>query len=459
MTAELPQQQGLYDPAHEHDSCGIGFVANVKGYPSHDIVRRGVEVLERMAHRGAEGADNKTGDGAGIMVQIPHEFYVSQIPSLPGPRQYGTGLVFLPRHEGSAQACLDTLGLAICAHGLRVIAWRDVPVDSSVLGEIARAAEPLIRQVFVTGQQPLDPDALERRLYVARKVAEREIRESGLPQASMFYIPSLSTKTVVYKGMLMSRQLKPYFGDLQDERLKSAIALVHSRFSTNTFPTWDLAQPFRLLGHNGEINTIKGNRSWIAAGEAGFASPLFGDDIKDILPVIEPGKSDSASFDNVLELLVMAGRSLPHALMMLIPESFNKLNPIPEDVKYFYEYHSAFMEPWDGPAAMVFCDGRYVGGTLDRNGLRHVRRSGRHGVRGRRPDVRPGVCGLQRPSSTGQAAARRYRRRTNHPQQRDQGPHQPPTTIPGMGGTEPHPNVGHPIAAPGPDRDSERAVA
>jgi glutamate synthase (NADPH/NADH) large chain len=373
MTAELPQRQGLYDPAHEHDACGIGFVANVKGSQSHDIVRRGIEVLERMAHRGAEGADNKTGDGAGIMVQIPHEFYASQVSSLPGPGQYGVGLVFLPRHEGTALACIDALEQTVCGQGLRVIAWRDVRVDSSVLGEIARAAEPLIRQVFVTGQQPLEQDALERKLYITRKMVERRVRESGLPQASMFYIPSLSTRTVVYKGMLMSKQLKPYFGDLQDERLKSAIALVHSRFSTNTFPTWDLAQPFRLLGHNGEINTIKGNRSWIGASEASFESPLLGEDIKNILPIIEPGKSDSASFDNVLELLVMAGRSLPHALMMLIPESFNKLNPIPEDVKYFYEYHSAFMEPWDGPAAMVFCDGRYVGGTLDRNGLRPSR--------------------------------------------------------------------------------------
>ncbi|MBN1202699.1 MAG: glutamate synthase large subunit [Anaerolineae bacterium] len=373
MTTQLPDKQGLYNSAHEHDACGIGFVANIKGKQSYDIIRRGLEALERLAHRGAESADNKTGDGAGILMQIPHGFYSQHIPALPEAGQYGTGLVFLPTNIDDAEYCIQTVEQFARRKGFEVTAWRDIAVDSSVLGDIARAAEPVIKQVFLQPRQPLNQDQLERQLYVVRKLSENHIRKSAIAQASMFYICSLSSKTVVYKGMLMSTQLKPYFGDLQDERMSSAIALVHSRFSTNTFPTWDLAQPFRLLGHNGEINTIRANRFWIQAHESGFQSDLLGEDLLDLLPVIDPDKSDSASFDNALELLVMAGRSLPHALMMLIPESFNKLNPIPEDLKYFYEYHSSFLEPWDGPAAMVFCDGRFVGGTLDRNGLRPSR--------------------------------------------------------------------------------------
>ncbi|MEW6579859.1 MAG: glutamate synthase large subunit [Chloroflexota bacterium] len=371
MSQRYPQNQGLYNSAHEHDACGIGFVAHIKGSRSHDIIQRGLEVLERMMHRGAEGADNRTGDGAGIMLQIPHEFYRSVIPNLPEPGRYGMGVVFLPSDPHEAAICIRALEDIIARASLTLIGWRDVPVESGVLGAIARSSEPVIKQVFVTGT--LAPDSLERKLYVVRKQIERTIRASSLKQAFQFYITHLSTRTVIYKGMLMSQQLRAYFPELSDSRLTSAIALVHSRFSTNTFPTWDLAQPFRVLAHNGEINTIKGNRFWIQARETSFESPLFGDDIKKLLPIIEPGKSDSASFDNVLELLIQAGRSLPHALMMMIPESFNQLNPIPEDLKYFYEYHSAFMEPWDGPASMVFCDGRIVGGTLDRNGLRPSR--------------------------------------------------------------------------------------
>jgi glutamate synthase (NADPH/NADH) large chain len=373
MTAHFPDKRGLYDSAYEHDACGIGFVASIKGERSNDIIRRGLEVLERMSHRGAESADNKTGDGAGILMQIPHEFYRQEVPSLPEPGQYGTGLVFLPRIPGEAEYCTQALEQTICEEGLTVLAWRDIVVDNAAIGEIAKASEPVMRQIFVAGKAELSQDVLERKLYVVRKLIENCIRQSPLQQAHLFYLPSLSTKTIVYKGMLMPVQLRGYFEDLQDERLSSAIALVHSRFSTNTFPSWDLAQPFRVIAHNGEINTIKGNRFWIQTSESCFESDIFGDDIKKILPVIEPAKSDSASFDNVLEMLVAAGRSLPHALMMLIPESFNKLNPIPDDLKYFYEYHSAFMEPWDGPASMVFCDGRFVGGTLDRNGLRPSR--------------------------------------------------------------------------------------
>lgn len=369
----IPEKQGLYNPAYEHDSCGTGFVAHIKGEKSHDIVRRGLEVLVHMEHRGAEGADSRTGDGAGIMIQVPHQLYKEEIPALPPEGQYGTGLVFLPREADEADFCVEALGQIATAEGLVCVSWREPAVDDSGIGEIARASEPHIRQVFFAPIAELPQEALDRKLYVLRKQVERQVRQASLSQGHLFHIPSLSTRTMVYKGMLTSSQLRTYYADLQDERLCSAIALVHSRFSTNTFPSWDLAHPFRMMAHNGEINTIRGNRFWMHAREPDFASTLFGQDVDKILPVIEPDKSDSASFDNVLELLVMAGRCLPHALMMLIPESWNELNPIPEDLKYFYEYHSTMMEPWDGPASMVFCDGRYVGGTLDRNGLRPSR--------------------------------------------------------------------------------------
>jgi len=372
MKSYRPGKEGLYDPRYEHDSCGIGFVANIKGKKSYDIIKRGLEVLERMTHRGAEGADNKTGDGAGIMLQVPHSFYKEELPSLPGSGEYGTGLVFLPTEKNPADQCIEILKSTAEEEGLEVIGWRDIRVDSSVVGEIARKSEPVIKQVFVK-QKTSSEMNLELKLYVLRKLAEK--RASELPDkcGRAFYIPSLSTRTIVYKGMLMPEQVKPYFRDLQDDRMESSMALVHSRFSTNTFPSWDLAQPFRMIAHNGEINTIKGNRFWMESREAELYSQILKDDIKKILPVIEPGKSDSASFDNVLELLVAAGRSIPHAIMMMIPESWNDKNPIPDYLKYFYEYHSTFMEPWDGPASMVFCDGRYIGGTLDRNGLRPSR--------------------------------------------------------------------------------------
>ncbi len=366
-------QRGLYKSTYEHDSCGIGFVASIKGEKSYDIIRRGLEVLERMQHRGAESADNKTGDGSGIMMQIPHAFYADEISSLPALGSYGTGLVFLPRDTRAADYCIREFEGVVQEEGQRIIAWRDVPVDNSDIGEIAARSEPVMRQVFITGGEEQSQEVLERKLYIIRKIIEKRIGDSTVQDARSFYIPSLSSRTIVYKGMLMPSQVKSYFDDLHDLRMSSAIALVHSRFSTNTFPSWDLAQPFRLLAHNGEINTIKGNRFWMQARESSFASDLFGDDLYKILPVIEQGKSDSASFDNALEMLVATGRSLPHALMMLIPESWNEKNPLPDRLKYFYEYHSTFMEPWDGPASMVFCDGRYVGGTLDRNGLRPSR--------------------------------------------------------------------------------------
>ncbi|SHF27534.1 glutamate synthase (NADPH/NADH) large chain [Mariniphaga anaerophila] len=368
----LPGAQGYYNPENEHDNCGIGFVAHIKGNPSHDIVKRGLEVLLNMDHRGAVNADNSTGDGAGILMQIPHEFITEELKLPVGDLgKYGTGLVFLPKDEAEAALCVEVLSRHIKEEGLTLVGYRDVPVDHSVPGEIAKTTEPSIKQVFVKAN--LEKDDLERKLYVVRKLAEKEIRESKLKYKESFYQPSLSAKVIVYKGMLTPEQLRNYFLDFKNEKFKSAIALVHSRFSTNTFPTWDLAQPFRIVAHNGEINTIKGNRLWMQAREALMKSEVFGDDLKKLLPVIEPGKSDSASFDNVLEFLHLTGRTLPHSLCMMIPESFNEKNPIPESLKAFYEYHSTIMEPWDGPASMVFSDGRYIGGTLDRNGLRPSR--------------------------------------------------------------------------------------
>ena len=368
----LPKAQGLYNPENEHDNCGIGFVAHIKGKPSHDIVKRGLEVLRNMDHRGAMGADNSSGDGAGILMQIPHEFITEVLKLRVGDAgKYGTGLIFLPRDEKEAEICLETLTRHIEAEGLKLVGYRDVPVDSSAPGEIAKTTEPFIKQVFVRAN--LEKDALERKLYIVRKLTEKEIQDSGLIYKESFYQPSLSAKIIVYKGMLTPDQLRDYFLDFKNEKFKSAISLVHSRFSTNTFPTWDLAPPFRIVAHNGEINTVKGNRLWMQAREALMKSEVFGEDLKKLLPVIEPGKSDSASFDNVLEFLHLTGRSLPHSLCMMIPESFNQKNPIPESLKAFYEYHSTIMEPWDGPASMVFSDGRYIGGTLDRNGLRPSR--------------------------------------------------------------------------------------
>ncbi|QZT38628.1 glutamate synthase large subunit [Halosquirtibacter xylanolyticus] len=372
MQRRFPKAQGLYDSVHEHDACGIGFVAQIKGVPSHDIVTRGLVVLRNMDHRGATSSDNQTGDGAGILLQVPHSFYVDKGIGVPeNEGTYGTGLIFLPNEEDEAALCRQVLDKYAVAEGLTLLKWRDVPVDSSHVGEIALRTEPSIQQVFYTGNY--ERDVLERKLYLVRKQAEDEIRNSTLKEAEAFYVCSLSSKVIIYKGMLTPDQLRDYFKDLTDPDFKSAIALVHSRFSTNTFPTWDLAQPFRMMAHNGEINTVKGNRLWMGARESLFKSEVFGDEIKKLYPVVEPGKSDSASLDNTLEFLHMTGRSLPHSMCMLIPESFNKKNPIPESLKGFYEYHSTLMEPWDGPASIVFSDGRYIGGTLDRNGLRPSR--------------------------------------------------------------------------------------
>ncbi len=371
MSYGLPKRKGLYDPSSEHDSCGIGFVAQIKGLKSHDIIHRGLEVLENMSHRGAESADNVTGDGAGVLIQVPHSFFKAKGVKVQDEGTYGVGMVFLPKEEAERQQCEMVLTRIFESKGLKVIDTRDVPVDSSVLGAISKSSEPFIKQIFVTGS--FEQDELERKLYVARKQAESEIRNSSIPGKETFYFTSLSSRVMIYKGLFTSEQLRLYFNDLRDPKLTSAIALIHSRFSTNTFPTWDLAQPFRYLGHNGEINTIKGNRMWMNAREALMKTSVLGDELKHVFPVVEPEKSDSASLDNVLEFLVMTGKTLPHALSMLIPESWNDKNPIPESLKAFYEYHSTIMEPWDGPASIVFSDGRFIGGTLDRNGLRPSR--------------------------------------------------------------------------------------
>lgn len=371
MSYSIISKSGLYSSENEHDSCGIGFVASIRGNRSHDIVERGLEVLLNMTHRGAESADNVTGDGAGIMVQIPHDFYSRQIPGLPALGEYGTGIMFLPENSDDRNRCEKIFMSLVEKENLKIIAERDVPVQSNVLGEIALSTEPFMKQVFISGNH--EQDDMERKLYVIRKLAENQIRNSDIKQKDYFCLPSLSTRMVIYKGMFTPAQLGEYFPDLRNDSFSSAIALVHSRFSTNTFPTWDLAQPFRYLAHNGEINTIRGNRLWMQTRESLLKTDLFGSDLQKLFPVIEPGKSDSASLDNVLEFLVLTGRSLPHALAMLVPESFNDKNPIPGSLKDFYEYHSTIMEPWDGPASLLFSDGRYVGGTLDRNGLRPSR--------------------------------------------------------------------------------------
>ena len=370
MKKNRPLKQGLYRQDFEHGSCGIGFVAHIKGKKSHSIISKGLDILKNMTHRGAEGADSKTGDGAGVMIQVPRDFYLIQGYSLPPEGQFGTGLVFLPQDIHEAEMCQEILLKIIREEGIEFIGFREVPRNNSTIGEIARAAEPVIKQILLGADIPQED--LERKLYIIRKRTEKIIRSSEIQQKSFFYIPSLSTKVLVYKGMLTSIQLGEYFGDLNDERLQSAIALVHSRFSTNTFPSWDLAQPFRVLGHNGEINTIKGNRFWMQARESILKSEKLGD-LERLYPVIEPDKSDSASLDNVLEFLLMSGKSLPYAMSILIPESFNLKNPIPQELRDFYLYHSTFMEPWDGPASLIFSDGRYIGGMLDRNGLRPSR--------------------------------------------------------------------------------------
>ncbi|MDR1379863.1 MAG: glutamate synthase large subunit [Tannerella sp.] len=366
----LTGDRGLYRPEYEHDACGVGMIVHINGEKSHDIVESALKVLENMRHRGAEGADNKTGDGAGILLQIPHEFILLQGIPVPEKGKYGTGLIFLPRDGKQQSAILSIIIEEVEKEGLNLMHIRKTPTNSDILGDDARATEPDIKQIFITGEN--DRRTLELKLYIIRRRIENRVYGSKLRDRHDFYIASLSTRRIVYKGMLETMQLRHYYPDLTNSYFTTGLALVHSRFSTNTFPRWSLAQPFRLLAHNGEINTIRGNRGWMEARESVLTFPML-DNINDIRPIVQPGMSDSASFDNVLEFLVASGMSLPHAMTMLVPESFNEKNPISEDLKAFYEYHSILMEPWDGPAALLFSDGRYAGGMLDRNGLRPAR--------------------------------------------------------------------------------------
>ena len=365
QVSELCSGKGLYQSDYEHDACGVGMVVNIHGGKSHELVDNALKVLENMEHRGAETRD-KTGDGAGIMVQIPHEFILLQGIPVPEKGRYGTGLVFLPKDAKAQESILSVMIEETEREGLQLMHVRTVPTCPEVLGKAAREVEPEIRQVFVTGATEEQAETLDRILYKVRKRIENRIDDKD------FYICSLSSKNIIYKGMLTSGQLRRYFPDLSNPYFTSGLALVHSRFSTNTFPTWSLAQPFRLLAHNGEINTIRGNRGWMKARESVLSSEALGD-ISDLRPIVQEGMSDSASLDNVFEFLTMSGLSLPQAMAILVPESFNDKNPISEDLKAFYEYHSILMEPWDGPAALLFSDGRYAGGMLDRNGLRPSR--------------------------------------------------------------------------------------
>ena len=378
VVSGLPGAQGLYHPGQEHDACGIGFVANIKGEKSHDIIEKGIQILINLTHRGACGCDPETGDGAGVLIQIPHHFFARETSrlgfTLPAPGEYGVGMCFLPVEPNERREAEGILERIIREEGLTVLGWRDTPLNINAIGRVARASQPYIEQIFVGHEANYTQDELERRLYVVRKRAEKEVPEAeGIVNVSMFYLPSLSSRTIVYKGLLLAPQIANFYPELSDPEVMSALCLVHQRFSTNTFPTWSLAHPFRFVAHNGEINTLRGNVNWMNARQSILESPLFGDDLKKLFPIIQPGGSDSAAFDNALELLVQSGRSLPHAMAMLIPEAWDGNPHMDENKRAFYEYHCSLMEPWDGPAAVTFTDGRVIGATLDRNGLRPAR--------------------------------------------------------------------------------------
>ncbi len=373
----LPPAQGLYDPANERDACGIGFVANISGQKTHSILEKGIEILINLTHRGACGCDPETGDGAGLMIQIPDAFFRKECRKigfdLPRPGEYAVAMVFLPVEPAPRLACEAVLEAVASQEGLEVLGWRDTPVEGDAIGRVARVSQPYIEQFFVRRPEGMDQESFERKLYVVRKRASNEVRSSDIPDREYFYIPSFSSRTIVYKGLLLAPQIAKFYAELTDPDVASAMCLVHQRFSTNTFPTWNLAHPYRLIAHNGEINTLKGNVNWMHARQSVLASPLFGDDLRKLFPIIEPGGSDSACFDNALELLVRAGRSLPHAVAMMIPEAWVHDPSMPAERRAFYEFHAGLMEPWDGPAAVAFSDGRVIGATLDRNGLRPAR--------------------------------------------------------------------------------------
>lgn len=378
----LPQKQGLYDPSLEKDSCGVGFIANIKGAPSHQTVLDADTILRNMDHRGACGCETNTGDGSGILCALPHQFLARiakedlGVSQLPEPGRYAAGLIFLPTDAAEREKCRQTVNSLIENSGQILLGWRDVPQDAfgADIGPTARKSEPVIQMLFVAASSDLKGDSFERKLYIIRKQASHILRGSSeLKQALMFYICSLSTKVIIYKGMLTPAQLLPYFSDLRDKDFATHLAMVHSRFSTNTFPSWDRAQPLRFMSHNGEINTLRGNSNWMRAREGAAKSTLFGEDLQKLFPVIEPHLSDSGTFDNVLEFLLMNGRTLQEAIMMMVPEAWQKHDSMPEEKRAFYEYFSCLMEPWDGPASIVFTDGDYIGATLDRNGLRPSR--------------------------------------------------------------------------------------
>ena len=377
-TGTLPPKQGLYDPANEHDACGVGFVANVKGRKSHEIVQQGLRILENLTHRGAVGADPCAGDGAGLLIQLPDDFLRAECSSLgislPEADSYAVGMLFLPQPDATRGHCEQLIEQTVAEEGQGVLGWRDVPTSNDGLGESVKLVEPVIRQLFISrGDNCNTTDDFERKLFIIRKRVEHAIRESGLEGSECFYVPSLSARTICYKGMLLANQVNSYYPDLNDERVSTALALVHQRFSTNTFPSWDLAHPFRMIAHNGEINTVRGNINWMNARRHSMASELFNDDLEKLWPLIAEGQSDSACFDNALELLVTGGYSMSHAMMLLIPEAWAGNPLMDEKRRAFYEYHAAVMEPWDGPAAVAFTDGRQIGATLDRNGLRPAR--------------------------------------------------------------------------------------
>ncbi|MEK6602241.1 MAG: glutamate synthase central domain-containing protein, partial [Candidatus Binatota bacterium] len=378
MNIGLPPKQGLYDPRYEHDSCGVGFVVNIKGKKSHQIVEQALTVLENLDHRGACGCEENTGDGAGILLQVPQAFFQHACDGLgfhlPEPGEYGVGMIFLPDDRKLRRRCEKTLEEIIASEGQRVLGWRKVPTDNMYLGDTAKSCEPFIRQLFIgRGKDIKDDMAFERKLYVIRRRAENALRYGKEAVGEYFYVPSMSCKTIIYKGMLTARQIATFYPDLTDPLIEAAIAVVHSRFSTNTFPSWGRAHPYRYLIHNGEINTLRGNENWMHARQAMLASPLFGDDVPKLFPIIQEDGSDSAKFDNCLEFLALSGRSLPHAMMMMIPEPWENHESMDERKRAFYEYHSTLMEPWDGPASIAFTDGTVVGAVLDRNGLRPSR--------------------------------------------------------------------------------------
>ncbi len=373
----LPVAQGLYSPQNERDACGLGFVVNIKGEQSHEIITKGIQILVNLTHRGASGCDPETGDGAGVLIQIPDKFFRRECGklgfTLPPVGEYGVGMVFLPLERQQRLQCEGILERIAAEEGLTVLGWRDTPVDGNAIGRVARGSQPYIEQIFIRSAAGMSQDQLERKLYLVLKRAEAEVAGSDIRDKSFFYLPSLSSRTIVYKGLLLAPQITNFYTDLSDADAMSALCLVHQRFSTNTFPTWQLAHPFRHICHNGEINTVRGNANWMYARQSVMESPLFGDDIKKLFPVIAPNGSDSACLDNAVQLLKMAGRSLPHVMAMLMPEAWDADTTMPADKKAFYEYHASLMEPWDGPAAVAFTDGNVIGATLDRNGLRPAR--------------------------------------------------------------------------------------